>query len=368
MREKIKIYTGLLMFVVTVSTLVMINLIRTPDDFSISERRKLKQPPTWSVQSFFNTSFIKNFEDYTLDQFPFRDSFRTVKAISNYYLFLQKDNNGIYLKDGHAAKLNYPLEDKAVQYALSRFQYIYDNYLADKNMNIFTSVVPDKGYFLTNKTGYPTVDYTKLFSMVEKGMAYASFIDIIDCLKLEDYYKTDTHWRQEKIQAVAEKIAKELGILDTLSKKYEEVTSDMPFHGVYYGQIALPLQSEAIKYLTNQIIKDSTVYNHETGEEKPVYDLDKLAGNDPYDVFLSGATALLTITNPSATSGKELILFRDSFGGSLVPLLLEGYSKITVVDIRYIRSDILDKYIDFNQQDVLFLYSTLLLNDSFSLK
>ncbi len=368
MKEKMKIYTGLLMIVITISTLIMINLVRTPDDFSLSERRKLKQPPTWTVHGFLDNSFTKNFEDYTLDQFPFRDTFRTLKALSNYYFFLQKDNNGIYVKDGYAAKLNYPLKESSVQYALSRFEYIYEHYLSDKNMNVFTSVVPDKGYFLANKTGYPSMDYHKLFRMVEKGMDYARYIDILDCLKLEDYYKTDTHWRQEKIQAAADKIAKELGIWDTLSNKYEEITSDIPFDGVYYGQIALPLQSDTIKHLTNQIIEKSVVYNHETKAEKPVYDLEKLAGNDPYEVFLSGATALLTINNPSAKAEKELILFRDSFGGSIAPLFIEGYSKITVVDIRYIRSDILDQYIEFKNQDVLFLYSTLLLNDSFSLK
>ena len=59
-----------------------------------------------------------------------------------------------------------------------------------------------------------------------------------------------------------------------------------------------------------------------------------------------------------------MILFRDSFGSSLVPLLLDNYRKITLVDIRYISSKILEQYIDFNGQDVLFLYSSLVLNQN----
>ena len=65
---------------------------------------------------------------------------------------------------------------------------------------------------------------------------------------------------------------------------------------------------------------------------------------------------------------KELIVFRDSYGSSLVPLLIEGYKKITVVDIRYVSSRILNNYIKFKDQDVLFMYSILTINNSFSIR
>ena len=85
-------------------------------------------------------------------------------------------------------------------------------------------------------------------------------------------------------------------------------------------------------------------------------------------MFLSGARALLTIENPNAKTDRELIVFRDSFGSSMVPLLLEDYEKVTLVDIRYVSSVKLDSFLDFHGQDVLFLYSTLVLNNSASLK
>jgi len=58
------------------------------------------------------------------------------------------------------------------------------------------------------------------------------------------------------------------------------------------------------------------------------------------------------------------VLFRDSFGSSIAPLFLENYSKITLVDLRYISKDVLENYIEFDKQDVLFLYSTLVLNQN----
>ena len=81
-------------------------------------------------------------------------------------------------------------------------------------------------------------------------------------------------------------------------------------------------------------------------------------------MFLSGSDALLTIENPNAATEKELVVFRDSFGSSLAPLLATGYAKITLVDLRYLQSDLLGNFIDFENQDVLFLYSTLVLNNT----
>ena len=85
-------------------------------------------------------------------------------------------------------------------------------------------------------------------------------------------------------------------------------------------------------------------------------------------MYLSGAAALLTIENPAGIPGKELIVFRDSYGSSLIPLLVKDYAKVTVIDTRYVAPVLLEKLVEFKGQDVLMLYSTLLLNSSFSLK
>lgn len=85
--------------------------------------------------------------------------------------------------------------------------------------------------------------------------------------------------------------------------------------------------------------------------------MEKGAGNDPYELFLSGSISLLSIENPNAETDRELIVFRDSFGSSLAPLLAEGYAKITLADIRYLPSSQMGKLLDFTDADVLFLYS-----------
>ena len=99
--------------------------------------------------------------------------------------------------------------------------------------------------------------------------------------------------------------------------------------------------------------------------------MDNAVGKDPYEMFLSGArVSIVTIENPNATSDRELIVFRDSFGSSLIPLLAEGYSKITAVDIREISPHMLQNNgVDVeNADDILFIYSTLIINNSAELK
>ena len=201
------------------------------------------------------------------------------------------------------------------------------------------------------------------------------FIDIRSFLSIEDYYKTDTHWRQEKILDVAREIAAKMGV--TLTAEYEEKLLDNPFYGVYYGQSALPLPADEMRYLTNDILENCIVFDHTSGKEMSVYDMEKAFGKDPYEMFLGGSLSLITIDNPNATTDKELIIFRDSFGSSIAPLLAEGYAKVTIVDVRYILSNILgnltdirtgEKVLDFKNADVLFLYSTLVLNNSSTIK
>ena len=185
-------------------------------------------------------------------------------------------------------------------------------------------------------------------------------------LSLDDFYKTDTHWKQENIVDVAQVLCNGMGTSST--QQYTEKTLDKEFYGVYYGQSALPLESETIKYLTNEAIENCVVYDYQNGKETSVYDLEKGMGKDPYELFLSGPISLISIENKNAKTDKELIIFRDSFGSSIAPLLIDGYKKITLVDIRYIHPNFLGQYIEFNNQDVLFLYSTSVLNNSETIK
>ncbi len=340
--------------------------VKPADEFSTSERRKLSQFPELNFKTVVSGDFMSSFENYTLDQFPLRDEFRTLKALVTLNVFNQSANNDIYIVEGYASKIEYPLNEDSVKRAGERFGYVYEKYLKDTNTKNYLSVIPDKNYFLGTENGYLSIDYEKLISLLKENTEFLKYIDITKELELSDFYKTDTHWREENLTDVAEKIGNEMGT--DVKAEYDVKILENDFYGVYYGQSALPLEAEKIKYLTNDVLENCQVFDYQNNKEISVYDMEKAEGKDPYEMFLGGPLSLVTIENENAKTDKELIIFRDSFGSSIAPLLIEGYKKITLVDIRYMHPNLLENYVEFNSQDVLFLYSTSVLNNSETIK
>lgn len=331
--------------------------------YSVSERRELKQSPELSVETILNGQFMSKFEEYCLDQFPFRDTFRSLKAITS----LKADNNDIYVVDGVINSMDYPLKEKNLLYASGRFETIYEKYLKENGCKAYLSIIPDKNYFYARENGYPAIDYDKLAAVMTAENDYLTYIDIFSCLEGEDYYKTDTHWKQENLQDVAETILSGMGN-GADSYTYTKVEMEEAFRGVYYGQAALPLKADKISYLTNSVIEGYKVFDFQNNKEIPVYDESKMTDKDPYELFMGGPISLVSIENPSCDNGKHLIVFRDSFGSSLSPLLAQNYEKTTLIDIRYMQPAMLGKFVDFTDADVLFIYSTMVLNNSETLK
>ena len=127
-------------------------------------------------------------------------------------------------------------------------------------------------------------------------------------------------------------------------------------------------KAETLIYLTNNNQNNLRVNYLENKNLTYIYNLEKLNSLDSYEVYLDGASSFIEIYNNNSISNKELIIFRDSFASSLAPLLVEFYQKITLIDNRYINSNNYLERVRFTNQDVLFMYSTLIVNNSSSLK
>ena len=366
MKNRTKYIWQSALFLLCIFTLCALCIFSPDKTHSEAERRPLKQFPSLTASAVTSGRFMTDFESYALDQFPMRDTFREIKALTSTKLLAQTDHNGLYEENGVLCKMEYPMNEASIDHANQRFRSIYDKYLKDTDANVYLSIIPDKNAFLAEESGHLSMNYDTLYSEIKSQNDFAQYIDITSTLSARDYYATDTHWRQEEIIDTAEKLSASMGA--KISGDYTEITLDAPFYGVYAGQYALPVDPDPLSYLTNDTIDGFRVYDHENNKEIPVYDLAKATENDPYEMFLSGPLSLITIENPAAETQKELIVFRDSFGSSIAPLLAEGYSKVTLVDIRYLPSTVLGEYIDFEDQDVLFLYSTLVLNNSSTMK
>lgn len=334
--------------------------------YSQSERRKLESFPEITFDNIRSGSYMTAFESALKDNFPLRDSLRTVKAHTSKTVFNQLDNNGFYACRGHISRLLYPLKYEMLDFASEKFFNIYKIYFENTDAEVYFSIVPDKNMFLGEN--YLTIDYYQLFEYMKQKNNYMNYIDITDLLSADDYYNTDTHWKQESIADVADRIAGSMGT--ELENNFKQSTASDSFYGVYYGQSALWFKPDSINYLSNNIIENCKVTIYPNGKplENKVYDYEKLNGKDPYEFFLSGSQSIVKIDNPDCKNNKKLIIFRDSFASSLAPLLISGYKNITLIDTRYINPAYLNSFIDIEADDVLFIYSTLILNSSLGIR
>ena len=343
-------------------------IVRPSDVFSESERRELASFPSLSGETVLSGAFMRDFETYAAERIPYRDGFRAIKAWFSTKIFRKLDNNGLFMAGGHISKIDSTENPAMMEHAAKRFEFLYKTYMEDKNVRLYLSIVPDKNFILAPRFAYPSMGYDGFIEKFREMASYMQYVDVTDLLELADYYKTDTHWRQERITDIAERLGEAMGA--KVSATYTENILEKPFYGVYAGQLAMPVEPDEIHYLTNQTLANCKVTYYDTGAPKvgDMYNIKKAEGKDPYDLFLSGASPIITIENPAAETDRKLVLFRDSYASSLAPLLVEGYKNITLVDIRYIQSGLVGNFVDFQDADVLFLYSTTLLNNSLALK
>lgn len=347
-----------IMFILFICIFFIINIFKSDEEVSISERRKLTLMPSFTFKSMFDGSYFDEFDKYVSDQFIFRDSFRTLKAKMD--ISVKGNYHNLYLEDGNLIEMEYPLNMDSVDNLISKINDIRSAYLSESN--VYYSIIPDKNYFVNDKNLRIDYDYLENY-MYDK--LYMRYIGIFDTLKLDDYYKTDSHFMIGRIDEVASRL---LSGMDNDFHKNYTIDKVSDFSGVYKARVPISSSDDEIDVIWNDDIRNSLVYDFEKNSYITFYDMSKLKSSDKYEMYLGGSSPLVKIYNESASSDKELIMFRDSFGSSLAPLLVSSYKTITLVDTRYIDSSLLGNYIDFNNKDVLFIYNVSVINNSYSLK
>lgn len=324
--------------------------------------------PQFSFDSLLEGEYLSELEDLYNNTFIAGNIRGKIKTGFSTHVLGIRDIDGYYITGGGIVEMEHKLYGASVKNAAGKLNEIYNKYL--RGHDVYYCIIPDKNLVTAPVAGRLAFDYKKMLEILgnEISSPYKR-IDIVDLLEPGDYYNTDLHWKQERIIDVSDKLLTEMGCSAKASDYAYNENKLYPFYGPNYNTAWLGLRPDTLIYLTNDLIENAEVYDYETEYNNPVYDLKGLEGENPYNAFLHGSKPLLTVTNRENTSGRELILFRDSFASSIAPLLLAGYSSITLVDLRYIASDLLEEYIDFGRgQDVCFLYSTLVINNSFMLK
>lgn len=331
------------------------------------ERRRLANWPILSLSALLDNSFQQGVERYLQDHIPGRKQWLSLTAWLDVYGYGHMTDRGLVTQEESLIKVEDRINTPALEYAARLFASIDQAYLQPAHCPVYVAIVPDKGYFL-NKPGIVSMDYETFFEQAAASFNFASQIRIEEQLSLADYYRTDPHWKQEKLLPVAEALARAMGVQIPAYDQKRELSAE--FVGQQGQQSILSWKSDTLSVLWKEEMKDWKVvrYDGKGKSEGKLYDEAKLSSADPYSVFLGGAAGLMEIENPHEKNGRELIMFCDSYGLSLAPLLAGGYSEVTLVDLRNLPSWQLKNWITFDGQDVLFLYSTSQLNEAMSFK
>lgn len=232
------------------------------------------------------------------------------------------------------------------------------------NNEVYLATIPEKSYFVRDMTR-DYLNHDSIHSQIKEAFFDLTTIDTASVLSLSDYLNTDRHLRQEKLFPLVNALGEAMGF--TVDESAFTAHTIENFTGDYKADVA-DIAPETLTYLTSAATEAAVVDNFQNKSFTKVYDLEKLNSKIPYDIFLSGATPLTVIKNPNATEQKRLILFRDSFGSNIAPLLIDAYSEITLVDLRYMASSLLPQFVDFTDAQVLFLLSDAVVNNSTLLK
>ena len=112
MNDKIKDIVVTLVFLFTIISLFLINVIKKDTDISIAERRKLATMPELTTKSLFDGTYFKSFDSYVTDQFIKRDTFRKIKI--DIELSTKGEYNNLYMYDDYIIEEIFPLNTNSI--------------------------------------------------------------------------------------------------------------------------------------------------------------------------------------------------------------------------------------------------------------
>ena len=332
------------------------HLVLADRDFSEQENRYLSQFKAPTFATLKSGQFMEDFEDYIVDQFPLRDQWIQLKALSEKSIG-KEENNGVYLgTDGQTLFAQYTAPTDLD----TRVGYV--NQLADNlTVPVYFALIPDKSYVWADRLpdNAPLVDDGSTLALAGQLCSNGvNWIDLSDALEGGDvFYRTDHHWSTmgayQGYLALAEAMNGSVTILD-----YQPTLVSDSFYGTTWSSSGagwvLPDEMYTWVPETDNII----VTGYPTGvpQAGELYVEERLELKDKYSMFLGGNQPLCVIANSQAQGGKLLVI-RDSYSDSLAPFLALDYAEVHLFDPRYNRTPI-SQYVEENGIDqVLVLYS-----------
>lgn len=343
--------------------IVVINFVLPKKDFSDMENRNLARLPHFSYVTLINGTFMQKVDDFINDHFIGRDNWVGIKGQME-YLLGKHENNGIFISSkGLVENMKKPNND----YTNKNIEGI-KAFVSDAKIPTYLMIVPSAAdiqkyklpLFATayDQKSYITDVYTKL-----KGTLKT--INVYDTLykhqKEYIYYTTDHHWTTDGA-FLAYKSAREVMLKGVgATGEYTKDIVSCNFYGTLYSKAGFrnvaPDSITEFKNKKGAKVTSFTTFDGKTTKVYPsIYFEEFLQKKDKYSYFL-GVIQPISIIKTDCTSGKKLLIFKDSYAHAFVPFLINDYSEITLVDLRFINTSYKDFLNPSDYNSALFLYS-----------
>ncbi len=341
-----------LMFLLTI-----MNLLQPSKESSELERRPLQQFPEFSIETITSGQFQEEFSEYVSDQFVARDFFRGIKTDVQIHLFQRVWHNDVFIVDGDLYdqfdEIDYDTIDTHIE-NINRFIATLDN-------NVYLTLVPSKAHGVK----LPNIDQEMLAKYISVNVD-AEYLDLFNYEWEDAFLISDPHWKQETAIDIYHNYLQEHLIKEQIMYDYVMNSLEEEYYGTLYSSLGTGNYYDKLPYYTNEVISNLEVciLSNNTCHQGPY--LDVAEGESLYDIYLGGNEPIVVINN-DAVEDRELVIFADSFGNSIAPIIAQDYSKVTIIDLRLVRLEFLDQFVDIGDADILYLYNIKSMNDDYRL-
>ncbi len=362
MTERKQKIISAVVFMIIIFLLPVIFIFSDKKKISEEENTKLAVKPELKLSTIYDKSYMRDMDKFLSDHFPGRINWIKSKMFID-RLTGKNIINDIYLGDMLIEKLpepDYEEVKKSVQ-AINLFAQHYDTevsfLLAPTSAGIYRDRLPLNAPQLDQKEFI-----NKALGMLSEDV---NGINIFDTMLSEKenyiYYRTDHHWTSLGAYIAYKQVASALGFLSINIDKFDIEHASSDFKGTFYNKCFYgDVEADVIDIYSckdgNKV--ESVTMNDGKKEEESdsIYFRDHLNVNDKYGVFL-GKNRAFTNIKTNKTNGKKLLVIKDSYANSFVPFLINHYSEIAVIDLRYIKTS-LTEFVDPGDYDqTLFLYN-----------
>ncbi len=337
----------------------LLTLVLPKKKTSASENRVLASFPAMHLSDLASGEWQSDLETWYSDHFVGRDGFtglyRTVRRAMG-----QRDASGVYFgKNGHLFLI--PTAPDAEQVdslaaAISGFAAAHEDLrccvaIAPNAVSIQSAYLPRYAEGMNQQV--QLTDFYSRLSGVKKANLYAA---LLPHSGEEIYYRTDHHWTSLGAKYAFETVADSLAIEDLVSE-YDTVQVSKRFSGTLAARSGVHGTYDSIDIWLPKTDVQYYVQYPDTGESAPsMYRREALSGRDQYAVFFGGNYGTVAIRT-TASTGRSLLVFKDSYANAMMQFLYPYFEEIVMVDPRYFYDSLTPLLHQYAVTDVLWLYN-----------